>query len=260
MVDHAGNFWMQLNMRHRKAGPESYGILHYRTPGTVKAVPKRNIPSFPSRDDLEWSLRQARRLKSLKPANIPRKVNRQITILGTQNRLRGERGRLVWSMNNISFIEPQIPILHAVKFMIRQPYVRSPRIPTKFNFSKTLQDAGLPIVSKAGTQLLKFEVGEVVDFVFQNTVTLNGGDDIHPWHLHLHNFWVLGFGDYQVPWTTNEERKYEVYRAVERNTFNLYPGSWTAIRVRFDNPGIALFRKLSLPFFTSALVMSIWQI
>lgn len=239
---------MQLNMRHRKTGPMSYGILRYHTRGTVNAVPKRIMPPFPSRDDLNWSLRQARQLKSLHPAEIPRKVNRRITILGTQNRLDYETGRMVWSINNISFIESETPILHAVKFSVRQPYVSAPQIPTKYNYSKTLQDAGLPIVSKDGTQMFKFKQGEVVDFVFQNTKDLNGADEIHPWHLHLHNFWVLGFGDYQVPWTPKEETKYKMYWAVERNTFNLYPASWTAIRVKFDNPGIALFRKFSSTF------------
>lgn len=239
---------MQLNMRHRNTGPMSYGILRYRTRGTVNAVPERIMPPFPSRDDVDWSLRQARRMKSLKPAKIPLKADRRITILGTQNRLDYTTGRLVWSINNISFIESETPIMHAVKYNVPQPYVRAPQIPTKYNYSKTLQDAGLPIVSKDGTQMFRFKLGEVVDFVFQNTVALNGANEIHPWHLHLHNFWVLGFGDYRVPWTPKEEKKYKLYRSIERNTFSLYPASWTAIRVRFDNPGVAHFRKLSLTF------------
>lgn len=62
-------------------------------------------------------------------------------------------------------------------------------------------------------------------------------------HLHMHNFWQLAFGEEHEPWSEEDEAGYDTTTAVFRNTFSLYPGSWTAIRVKFDNPGMAHFRK-----------------
>lgn len=249
---------MQLNMRHRKNGPTGYGILRYSLPTTKKATPRQTPSTFPSRSDVNWSLRQARRLKSLSPVHhtMPSQAHRVVTVLGTQNRLGNPTtGRLVWTMNNISFTEPKTPILHAVKLGIRQKYVSAPNIPTPFNYSLPLSKAGLPITARNGTNVLKVKLGEVVDFVFQNTVSLSGAEEVHPWHLHLGNMWILGYGDNHATWTPSEVSKYKKFKSVERNTFNLYPNSWTAIRVRFDNAGIALFRKFLTLFsvFLSAL-------
>lgn len=58
----------------------------------------------------------------------------------------------------------------------------------------------------------------------------------------MHNFWVLAYGDFRKAWSETDVERYETRRAVSRNTFTLYPGSWTAIRVKFDNPGVAHFR------------------
>lgn len=85
-------------MRHRKRGPTGYGILRYELPSTEEAYPLRSPPAWPARDDTDWSLKQVRRLRSLRRVKLP-KPSRVITMIGTQNRLL-EDGRLVWSMNN----------------------------------------------------------------------------------------------------------------------------------------------------------------
>lgn len=61
-------------------------------------------------------------------------------------------------------------------------------------------------------------------------------------HLHLHNFWVLAYGEEHVPWTPADTDSYDLNTAVSRNTFSLLPGGWTAIRLKADNPGTAHFR------------------
>ena len=62
-------------------------------------------------------------------------------------------------------------------------------------------------------------------------------------HLHLHNFWVLRYGDSNTVETFEDRLSYtRKVDAVSRNTFNLYPNAWVAIRVKFDNAGVAPFR------------------
>lgn len=63
-------------------------------------------------------------------------------------------------------------------------------------------------------------------------------------HLHMHNFWVLAYGEEHEPWTPEDAATYDTRTAVSRNTFSLLPGSWTAIRVKADNPGAVHFRML----------------
>lgn len=61
----------------------------------------------------------------------------------------------------------------------------------------------------------------------------------------MHDFWILGYGDRHSPWTPADEKHYQLRDvALARNTFTLYPSSWTAIRVKFDNPGVAFSRTL----------------
>ncbi|KAG6544094.1 hypothetical protein Mapa_014511 [Marchantia paleacea] len=47
----------------------------------------------------------------------------------------------------------------------------------------------------AGNGVYEFELNDVVDVVLQNanTMTVNNSE-IHPWHLHGHDFWLLGLG------------------------------------------------------------------
>merc|ERR1712228_149306 len=49
---------------------------------------------------------------------------------------------------------------------------------------------GRAIPRKNGTQILEVPVGDVVDFVIDNTETMM----YHPFHLHGYSFWVLGAG------------------------------------------------------------------
>lgn len=253
---YTGNFWMQLNMRLRNSGPTGYGILRYELPSTEDAEPLSSDPAYPGRLDVDWSMRQARRQRSLRRVKLPAPT-RVITMLGTQNRL-AEDGRLVWALNNISFIEQPTPLLHSVKLEINEEtdkFVSQEQIPTKYNYSLPPDDVvnGLTIFSEAGTQVIKVEKDEVVDFVFQNAASLNGAKEVHPWHLHLHNFWLLGYGERGVFWTEEDMESYRTRRAVSRNTLTLFPDSWTAIRVKFDNAGVAHFRKLSFFDFMSTL-------
>lgn len=64
----------------------------------------------------------------------------------------------------------------------------------------------------------------------------------------MHNVWVLGYGkDNYSPWTPADKRDYDMDHAISRNTFSLFPGSWTAVRLKADNPGLANFRKRPFP-------------
>lgn len=58
----------------------------------------------------------------------------------------------------------------------------------------------------------------------------------------MHDVWVLAYGEQGAEWAPGAANSYDLTQATCRNTFAVYPGSWTAVRVKFDNAGIALFR------------------
>lgn len=132
-------------------------------------------------------------------------------------------------MNNISYTEPGTPVLHAVKLEVNEEtdkYVSQTSIPTKFDFFSSLQENGLSLSAKEGTHVIKVKRNEVIDFIFQNAVQLFGEPYLHPWHLHLHNMWVLQYGNFETTPATQDFSKLKFPSAVSRNTFSLYPSGW----------------------------------
>ena len=64
--------------------------------------------------------------------------------------------------------------------------------------------------------------------------------ETHPWHLHGHDFWVLGYGMGKFD-PFNDPKKYNLVNPIKKNTVPLHPYGWTAIRFQADNPGVWLF-------------------
>lgn len=172
---------MQTNVRHRATGERGLAILRYSNYKKSAKTPLRKPPKWPEREDIEWSLRHARRFKARFPVSLP-KPTRQLSFLGTQNTLPDDR--LVWSMNNISFEMPSTPILHSMALDLKsetKTWVAENQIPTRFDYNLTLDEADLTTIAKVGTQVIRLKKDEVVDILFQNTRALNGAEEIHPW-------------------------------------------------------------------------------
>ena len=86
----------------------------------------------------------------------------------------------------------------------------------------------------------RLALGSVVDVVLQNAVALNNRSETHPWHLHGHDFWVLGYGEGRFE-PGRDEAGFNLRDPVMKNTVALHPMGWTAVRFVADNPGVWLF-------------------
>lgn len=80
-----------------------------------------------------------------------------------------------------------------------------------------------------------FKYGEIVEIILNNQHT-----NLHPWHLHGHNFQVL---ERTVPDTGSWPGYYSNYSntPVIRDTIMLQPNAYTVIRFKADNPGVWLW-------------------
>jgi len=70
--------------------------------------------------------------------------------------------------------------------------------------------------------------GEVVDITFINT---DNGE--HPFHIHGHQFWVLGSGN----GTHADKKKLNTVNPIKRDTSTIPAQGWTVFRFVPDNPG-----------------------
>ncbi|RIA97880.1 Multicopper oxidase [Glomus cerebriforme] len=73
------------------------------------------------------------------------------------------------------------------------------------------------------------KVGEVVDIAFINT-----DDGEHPFHMHGHQFWLLGFGN----GTKVDRGKLNTVNPIKRDTSTIPANGWTVFRFVPDNPGV----------------------
>lgn len=95
--------------------------------------------------------------------------------------------------------------------------------------------------STIGNGVYMFQLNEVVDVILQNANQLTGkGSEIHPWHLHGHDFWVLGYGEGKFR-PGVDDKSFNLTRAPLRNTAVIFPYGWTALRFKADNPGVWAF-------------------
>ncbi|KAJ1432125.1 Multicopper oxidase, type 1 [Sesbania bispinosa] len=95
--------------------------------------------------------------------------------------------------------------------------------------------------SNIGSGVYMFQMNQVVDVILQNANVLKGKiSEIHPWHLHGHDVWVLGYGDGKFQ-PGDEKTKFNLKNPPLRNTAVIFPYGWTALRFKADNPGVWAF-------------------
>lgn len=218
-------------------------ILQYKgIPNTI--IP--TLPNLPRPNDSAFAFSYEEKLRSLNspqfPAKVPLKVDRHLfyTIgLGRNACPSCINGtRLTASLNNISFVMPQVGLLQAHYFNMKGVYTTDfpDNPPTPFNYTGAPLTANLG--TSKGTRLSRISFNSTVELVLQDTNLLTV--ESHPFHLHGYNFFVVGTGIGNFD-PTKDPAKYNLVDPPERNTVGVPTGGWTAIRFRADNPGVWFF-------------------
>ncbi|KAF5183581.1 Laccase-6 [Thalictrum thalictroides] len=140
------------------------------------------------------------------------------------------------SMNNISFIKPQVSLLQAYYNEIYGHYTADfPGVPLKvYDFVNGAPNK-IPNNTQSlnGTRTMVLEYGSRVQLILQDTGTVS--TENHPIHLHGYSFYVVGYGTGNY---NPSKAKLNLVDPPYMNTIGVPVGGWAAIRFTADNPGV----------------------
>ncbi|XP_024159706.1 L-ascorbate oxidase isoform X2 [Rosa chinensis] len=237
--DPSNNYWVSVGVRGREPKtPQGLTLLNYNTNSPSK-LPTSPPPVTPIWNDYAHSKSFTTKILALMGSPQPPKTfHRRITLLNTQNKMNG--GYTKWAINNVSLTLPPTPYLGSIKYGLKNAFslVNPPEnFPNEYNVMKPPVNPN----TTAGNGVYTLAINSTVDVVLQNANALSENvSEIHPWHLHGHDFWVLGYGDGKFD-PTRDERKFNLKNPPLRNTAVIFPYGWTALRFVADNPGVWAF-------------------
>jgi len=210
----------------RFTSPVLTGLATFHYSNSQKKV-SGPIPGAPT--EIVWSLNQARSVRWNLTASAAR-PNPQgsyhygnITITRTiklANSAPFINGKQRYAVNGVSYLPSATPL----------------QLADYYNISGVFTAGGIPDSPRGGsgylqTAALSVEYRAFIEVVFQNYEST-----IQSWHLDGYSFFVVGMdgGD----WTPANRKGYNLFDAVSRCTTQVYPNSWTAVLLTFDNAGM----------------------
>ncbi|XVF53802.1 hypothetical protein PTKIN_Ptkin05aG0128100 [Pterospermum kingtungense] len=227
------------------------GFLKYKSrDGDSKPPSRLQITNLPEPQGTVFATTFTKKLRSLAssdyPCKVPKKIDKRVITTISLNlqdcpanqTCKGSNGgRFYASMNNLSFVRPQLSILEAYYHNVTAGVYTSdfPEKPPK-SFDYTGVD---PLTenmnTELGTKLLRIPYGTNLEIVLQDTNFLS--PENHPIHVHGYNFFIVGsgLGNFNV---AKDEAKYNLIDPPERNTVAVPKGGWAAIRLKANNPGV----------------------
>ncbi|KAL1554484.1 L-ascorbate oxidase [Salvia divinorum] len=203
----------------------STAALHYSTSQTPASGP---LPLAP--EDVQWSLNQARSIRTNLTASGPRpnpqgsyhygQINVTRTIrVGNTPGLVNRKQR--YAVNGVSFVAADTPLKLADYFNIDRVF-RVGSIPDSPPVARDI---------RLDTAVMGADYRTFVEIVFENRENI-----MQSWHLDGYSFFVVGMDG--GSWTPDSKKQYNLQDAVFRSTTQVYPKSWTAIYVALDNVGM----------------------
>lgn len=204
------------------------------------------VPSFPAVNSTGIVTAFSNSLRTLYPGRVPLTVNRKLflTVGLTQRPCSAPPVatnctgllRAQGAVNNVTFDEPEIAILQASYFNISgvftEDFPDDPPLPFDYTFPTSPPPALRQ--SSYATRVIGINFNDTVQMALQDTMVL--GFENHPFHLHGHNFYVLGygFGNYV---SQRDDFGLNLYDPPLRNTVSVPSGGWAVIRIKANNPG-----------------------
>ncbi|KAK3205426.1 hypothetical protein Dsin_019472 [Dipteronia sinensis] len=236
--DQSKNYWISVGVRGRKPQtPQALTLLNY-SPTSQSKLPILPPPITPTWNDYDHSKSFSNKIFALMGSpKPPKNPDRRIILLNTQNYI---DGYIKWAINNISLLLPSTPYLGSIKYSLRTAFDNK-NPPENFANDYDVMKPPINPNSSNGNGVYMLGLNSTVDIILQNANALAVNvSEIHPWHLHGHNFWVLGYGEGKFS-AKKDEKKFNLRNPPLRNTVVIFPFGWTALRFVADNPGVWAF-------------------
>jgi L-ascorbate oxidase len=236
-----GSYWISVGVRGRRPKTlPALAVLKYSSSDSAWPVDKP--PATPDWEDVVRSKAFTHKINASTAQELPAATGSPIVMLNTQDVV---DGHVKWAINHVSLALPATPYLGAYYAGLEREVFNITEAPRTFNANYDVRkppEAQAPAGKTPTTvrnQVYRFTDGAVVDVVIQNA-NMRSADtsEAHPWHLHGHDFWVLGYGEGRYDHGRDAEALNAVKNPPLRNTVVVFPFGWTAIRFVADNPGV----------------------
>ena len=234
------NYWITTNVVSREPStPTGLAIFNYN-PNYHYKFPPTEPTTGPLWNDTDSQLDQSQAIKAHHDfVQAPPPISdRVIVLLNTQNLINGYPH---WSANNRSLSLPHTPYLIALKYNVTEAFDQNPPPDTYDIENYDIYDVSENKNAISSNAIYRIGFNTTVDIILQNANTMKPNhSETHPWHMHGHEFWILGYGSGKFD-KVHDTKSYNFINPIMRNTVPLYPYGWTALRFRADNPGVWLF-------------------
>ncbi|KAG2686259.1 hypothetical protein I3760_10G167700 [Carya illinoinensis] len=220
-------YFMIASTRFTKSVLTGKGLISY-TNGKGPASPE--IPEAPV--GWAWSLNQFRTFRWNLTSSAARpnpqgsfhygaiNITRTIKLVNTASKV---DGNLRYAVNGMSHVDPPTPLKLAEYYGVADKVF-------KYNIiSDDPQSQGVE-VTKAPI-VLNTTFRNFVEIIFENHEK-----SIQSWHLDGYSFFAVAIEPGR--WNPERRRNYNLLDAVSRHTVQVFPNSWAAIFLTFDNPGM----------------------
>ncbi|CAL5348673.1 unnamed protein product [Camellia sinensis] len=219
--------------------------------GNYAAPSTPAFPILPNYTDIDAVTNFTRQMKALNSkehlVDVPQTVDTKLYITISVNTLPcvnsscdGPNGdRLAASLNNISFVTPEVDVLLAYHNQLQGIFTKDfpSQPPYFFDFTaNNVSDDYLTPLNATKVKVKVVEFNSTVEMVFQTTNVMNAAEN-HPMHLHGYSFYFVGFGFGNFNNET-DPTGYNLVDPPEANTVGVPTNGWAAIRFRADNAGM----------------------
>ncbi|TVT99795.1 hypothetical protein EJB05_54796, partial [Eragrostis curvula] len=236
------NYWLASNVVSRKPGTATGTAIlsYYGGRSSPRRPPPTTPPTGPAWNDTAYRFNQSVATVA-HPAHAvppPPRADRTILLLNTQNKI---DGRIKWALNNVSFELPHTPYLVAMTRGLLGAFDQRPPPETYAHQGYDIYGVQKNTAATVSNGLYRLQFGSVVDVVLQNANMLApNSSETHPWHLHGHDFWVVGYGMGRFD-PAKDPENFNLENPAFKNTVAVHPYGWTALRFKADNPGVWAF-------------------
>ncbi|CAL9135879.1 unnamed protein product [Musa acuminata var. zebrina] len=222
-----GDYYLVASTRFMKKELTATGIVRY---AGSKVPPSAVLPKAPT--GWAWSFNQWRSFRWNLTASAARPNPQGSFHYGSINITRTIKfansravvgGKSRFALNGVSHVDVDTPLKHLEYFGVGDKFF-------KYNLTGDEPREGSGPVNLA-PNVITVEFRTFVEVIFENP---EKGPQFY--HLDGYSFFAVGMGPGK--WKPESRKRYNLLDAVSRHAIQVYPKSWTAIMLTFDNAGM----------------------